>query len=392
MEEQARHTEREQKRRKRPGQSEAVEKRSTYTWRSVLFKALWLLLYPAAFLCADWMKAHPEVTEHFFSQGLYPPLSTAVGAVFSIFPFSFAEVLAAAICIFFAVFIPVCLIKALRRHLSLKRFLSWILTILIVGGAGCNAFYWMWGFNYYRMPLRQRMDLPSAEKTPELLAGLCFSLADAANAVRKNLPEDDNGVFWYPDGKASALRLIPAAYRQLGERMPMFARTVYNPKPVFASELLSDAGISGIFIPFTEEANVNVADPALLVGSSAAHETAHFLGVASEDEANFTAYLACMASGNPNLQYSGLMLALVHAGNALADVSPEMYSELWDRYSDQVLRDFDQYNTYLRAHEGETQEAVEQMNDNYLKSHGQAAGVASYGQMVDLLLDYTLQT
>lgn len=177
----------------------------------------------------------------------------------------------------------------------------------------------------------------------------------------------------------------------MNKRLPLFDRPVYKPKPVLASELMSYAGISGIFIPFTEEANVNVADPALLVGSSAAHESAHYLGIASEDEANFVAYLACVLSGDDSMVYSGLMLALVHAGNALSNVSSETYSELWKSYSAQMRRDLDQYNEYLHAHEGETSEAVTEMNDNYLRAHGQTSGVRSYGEMVDLMLAFYRQ-
>lgn len=368
-----------------------TERAQKTAWRTLILKGLWLLLYPAAFLTADWMQQHPEIVESFFSQGIYPPISTCVGGIFSVFPFSFAEGLLFALIAALLVFAVICIVKGIRRQLPLRRFISWILTVLIIGGAGVNAFYWMWGFNYYRVPLRQRMQLPYVEKTPELLASLCYALADAANTLRTDLPEDDDGVFCYPDGKTSALKLIPDAYTELGKAMPLFARPVYNPKPVFASELMSDAGIAGIFIPFTEEANVNTADPALLVGSSAAHEAAHYLGIASEDEANFVAYLACMASGNPSLQYSGVMLALVHAGNMLAKLAPESYTALWERYSEAVVRDFDQYNQYLHDHEGETSEAVDKMNDNYLKSHGQREGVASYGQMVDLLMDFVLQ-
>lgn len=361
------------------------------SWRRLLLKSLWLLLYPAAFLSVQYLRSRPLLVESFFSQGIYPPLSSAVGAVFSVFPFSFAEMLVYALAAFAVIFPVVCVVKAFRRRLPLRRFLGWLLTVLIVGGAGLNAFYWMWGFNYFRVPLRSRLGIQQSDRTPEALASLCFSLAEAANQVRTDLPEDADGVFDFEGGKSTALSLVPPAYTELGEHLPEFNRAVYRPKPVLASPLLSYAGISGIFIPFTEEANVNMDDPALLVGSSAAHEAAHFLGIASEDEANFTAYLACLSSKDPSMRYSGLMLALIHAGNALSRSSPELYSQLWQSYSPLVVRDLDQYNAYLRSHEGETAEKVDQMNDNYLKANGQAAGVASYGQMTDLLLDYYAQ-
>lgn len=358
------------------------------SWRRLLRRAMWLLFYPLAVLTVNFFRTRPQAVEDFYSQGLYPPLSAAVGGVFSIFPFSFAEFLLYAIVASLIIFAVRCVIRACRRKLPLRLFVGWLLTIAIIGGAGYNAFYWMWGLNYYRVPLRQRLGLERTERSPEALAALCAALARSANSLREDLPEDRDGVFCYAGGRREALDLVPAAYVRLGEKLPEFSRRVYRPKPVLASELLSYAGISGIFIPFTEEANVNVDDPALLVGSSAAHESAHYLGIASEDEANFTAYLACLASGEPSLEYSGIMLALIHAGNALSRVSPDAYTQLWDAYSEAVVRDFDQYNAYLRSHQGEAAEKVNNLNDNYLKAHGQTAGVASYGHMVDLLLDF----
>ena len=304
------------------------------------------------------------------------------------FPFSFAEMLVYSIVAFLVWFAASSISRAVRRRLPLRRFLNSLLMILIVGGAGLNAFYWMWGFNYFRVPLRNRLGIVQTERTPEQLESLCLLLAEAANRTRSGLEENNEGIFVFQGGQREALKLIPAAYANLGKILPLFDRRVYRPKPVLASELMSYAGISGIFIPFTEEANVNVADPPLLVGSSAAHETAHFLGIASEDEANFTAYLACLASDSPELEYSGLMLALIHAGNALSRVDRSAYADLWKSYSDAVVRDLDQYNAYLQSHQGEVAETVDKVNDNYLKANGQAAGVASYGQMVDLLLDY----
>lgn len=91
------------------------------------------------------MRARPELVENFFSEGIYPAISSFVGGVFSIFPFSFAEMLVYAIAAFAVAFPIVCVVKALRKTLTLRRFVSWLLTVGIVGGAGFNAFYWMWG-------------------------------------------------------------------------------------------------------------------------------------------------------------------------------------------------------------------------------------------------------
>lgn len=155
-----------------------------------------------------------------------------------------------------------------------------------------------------------------------------------------------------------------------------------------ASEGMSWAGICGIFMPFTAEANVNTHQPSLLLLSSAAHENAHSLGFAREDEANFIAYLACISSEDPSIRYSGAMLALINCGNALYKSAPDKAAALRETYSDAVIRDIAAYNQYWEGYEGQVEEAFDSINDSYLKFNLQENGVKSYGMMVDLMLAY----
>ena len=60
-----------------------------------------------------------------------------------------------------------------------------------------------------------------------------------------------------------------------------------RPKAILASAPFSYTGILGIYIPFTGEANLNVAAPSFVVAVSAAHEQMHQKGYSREDEANF---------------------------------------------------------------------------------------------------------
>ncbi len=360
----------------------------TPEWKKQLKKLWWLLLFPAAFLLKELAIQYPGVVEQFYTNGIYPVISSGVGWLFGIMPFSFAEFLLYGMIIALIAFIVVCIVKKLRKRLTGIRFFSWIMTLVIIIGIGFNAFYWMWGFNYFSYSVAYSMQLDVREREPQELVNLCVSLAYTANTLRETLPEDENGVFTYTDGKASVLSKIPAAYVTLGTVYPRFSRNIPPPKPVCASELLSRAGIAGIFIPFTEEANVNMCEPALLLASSAAHESAHLMGVAREDEANFIGYLACLSSKDPEIAYSGIMLALIHSGNALNDISPSAYSQLHALYSDQVKTDLTAYNAYRERYKGETEETFNRMNDSYLKSNNQEAGIISYGRMVDLLLAF----
>lgn len=358
-------------------------------WRKLARRSLWLLSYPIALITINTASAHPDFVEKHYSSILYPALSHAVGTIFSLMPFSVAEYILYTLIALLIVLVVFTITKALKRSLALTRLLSWVLIVFTVGGLGLNAFYWMWGFNYFRGRLADRLDIDTQTKlSPEELKAMCFYLADTASLLRTQLLEDESGVFMYDTDNAAVLNKIPAAFQNLGEYEPAFSSIVFSPKAVTASQLMSNAGIAGIFIPFTEEANVNVDATPLLIASSAAHEAAHYTGIAREEEANMAAFLACAASEEAQIRYSGYMLALIHAGNALAAVDPEGYAELWARYSDGMVRDLRANSNYVSEHEGSVSETANRMNDRYLKNNAQSSGVRSYGEMVDLLGAY----
>ena len=158
-----------------------------------------------------------------------------------------------------------------------------------------------------------------------------------------------------------------------------------NVKGIATYNLLSSVNILGIFIPFTYEPNVNMQMPDLYFSSSALHEYAHYKGFAREDEANFIAYYVSRNMPDTDFTYSSTMLALVNSMNQLAKYDPVLHSRIWQMLSPAVVRDLDANAAYW-AQFKDTQQTVETMNNNYLKSNNQSDGVQSYGRMVDLLI------
>lgn len=361
------------------------------TWKHIGKRAVWLTLYPALFISLAVMRSNPGIAEQFYASSVFPPVRNALGALFSVFPFSFAEFLLYALIAALAALVVFCCVQGVRRRLSVLRLISVLMVLGIIVGAGLNAFYWLWGFNYYRSPLAERMGLQVAPVGKDELAAVCALLAESANTLREGLAEDENGVFRYNEGNEGILASVPAAYENAARSEAALSAAVHTAKPVAASHLLSTAGIAGIFIPFTEEANVNMDATPLLIAASAAHESAHYLGIAREEEANFAAYLACAASDDPQVRYSGTMLALIHAGNALADTDKAEYARLWSSYSDAVIRDLRANSAYVEENSGTVSEKASEMNDKYLRANAQPSGVRSYGEMVNLLVAYFRQ-
>ena len=357
-------------------------------WKQNLKKLPWLLLLPIGIFLPRIAAQYPEWIELNYSEKIYPVLSAWMGKLNSLTRVSIAECILYALVIAVVVLTLVHLYRLIFRRTPLSAFVGYLLSLCIAGGILLNLFYIMWGFNYSRPSLYTLLSLPVEERTTEELEAACLRLAQQAGTLRASVTEDENGVFTLKDGYEAYFDAIPSAYARLGLDYPLFSRRTYAAKGVISSIGLSYAGISGIFIPHTGEPNVNIDQPALLMLSSAAHETAHYLGIAREDEANFVSYLACTYSDDPAIAYSGTMLALIHCGNKLYAADKEKYAALYATYTDAMVRDLANYNAYWDSFEGPVEEAATTLNDNYLKFNQQESGVKSYGMMVDLILAY----
>ncbi len=335
---------------------------------------------------------HRDWVETFYSNTLYPPIKDALSSVTALVPFSVAEWVLYALILLVVVTVLGGLVRWLTGRCSGRRYLSKLLSLCVAAGLIWNLFYLTWGFNYFRKPLSERMELSVETYSVEQLEQITASLAVQANQLRENVKEDGAGVFTLGGQLPVILTELPKAYQRLSLSEPAFQGKTTRAKTVLYSEGLSWLGIRGIYVGLTAESNINIGQPDLLLPQSAAHEMAHQLGIASENEAEFAAHLACMASDDPRVQYSGVVSALITCGNALYSADPGRYVALKETYCPGLNRDLAAHNAYWDQYQGPIEEAASQANDNYLKHNAQNSGVKSYGEAVDLLLAYYIQT
>jgi hypothetical protein len=244
----------------------------------------------------------------------------------------------------------------------------------------------MWGFNYDRLSFDRISGLKVQKSSIRELYSLCDSLIGRANTLREKVNEDSRGVMSIPGGYKSIFKRAGAGYDSISSIYPELGGKYGPPKPVLLSVPMSYTGITGVYMPYTGEANVNVNITDMMLPCTAVHEMAHQRGFAREDEANYISYAACSRHPDADFQYSGVMLALIHSVNALASYDYDAYKELARKYSPGVKRDLAYDNEFWAKYEGFVSDVSDKVNDIYLKSNGQADGVQSYGRMVDLLL------
>ncbi len=177
-----------------------------------------------------------------------------------------------------------------------------------------------------------------------------------------------------------------AAMKRLAEQYPALDGFYPQPKPVAVSWILSIQQCSGVYSPFTIEANYNNDMTPYNIPHTICHELSHLRGFMREDEANFIGYLACLGSEDADYRYSGYLLGWIYAGNVLAKRDYVAYNKIHAMLSEPILADLNENSAFWNQYEGEVAEVQEKVNDAYLKANGQVEGVKTYGRVVDLML------
>lgn len=178
------------------------------------------------------------------------------------------------------------------------------------------------------------------------------------------------------------------AMEKLGQRYRRLSGHYPYPKPILNTWILSIQQTTGVYSPFTVEANYNRDIAYYDIPFTICHELSHFRGYMQEEEANFIGVLATIGADDLYFNYSGYVSAWVYAGNALARIDSTAFATLYARINARTRQDMLYNNAYWQQFEGKPSEAHEQLNDAYLKMQGQASGVRSYGHVTDLMLEY----
>jgi hypothetical protein len=327
--------------------------------------------------------SRPAVVERLYSRRVFPAVQRVMGHLTAWTAVPLGETLLLAL-----VAVSFTLItRTLARTSPFRQGLFSVLAgLLLAAGLAYWAFLLSWGLNYSREPFGISAGLDTSPASADELESLSRALAEEANAARALVQEDGAGVMRLGAGREGALRLAPEGFREVERAHPFLRGPSLQPKFLLLSTLASYAGISGIYSPFTGEANVNATLPDPDLPFAASHEIAHQRGFAREDEANYLGYLASRLHPDSDFRYSGLLSASLYVQHALSGVRRAAADNIEKMRSPGVRRDVLALQAWANRYAGPVQEAGEKVNDAYLKTQGQAAGIQSYGRVVDLLL------
>ncbi len=245
-----------------------------------------------------------------------------------------------------------------------------------------SLFIHIFGVCYSRIPLKEHFELDTDSVTQHDIFISTAILLEAAGLDTDEILYD-----------ASGSSVKPYDFKQLSENAENGYRAIYRVmppvlsiKPVALSEPWTYTHISGMYMPFTGESNINVNYPDYIVAFTTCHEAAHQLGIASEDEANFAAFLACMFSDDIYLHYAGCMNA---AEYLLSDLDAASARALLGAADRRISAEFAAYSRFFDQYRVSTAAKISSVvNDGYLKSQGVSNGVQSYSEVTKLVAAY----
>ena len=327
--------------------------------------------------------------EHVCALHLYKWLSIGISSVTTKVPFSIGE-MGIIILSIVGVGLLIRFFLRLRRGKGNRKEIAsnflWNLATV------CSVIFFLFvilcGTNYHRYSFAYYRGITVQDSSVEELHELCICLSKQANILREQVPcEDERGIFQLSTSIKDTGIKARDTMNQLGEEYPVLSGWNATVKEIFFSDFMSRTETTGIFFNFPMEANVNTKVPQFSIPATMCHELSHLRGFMKEEEASYIGYLACMASDDVEFKYSGVMDALISAGNALYRMDSELYKELVAQYSDKVKADLIANSEYWAQYHGKVISSVSnKVNDTYLKANQQADGIQSYGRMVDLLL------
>ena len=277
------------------------------------------------------------------------------------------------------------LLKRLQKKEVRAQAVSWGWNLFVMAAVLFFLYVMNCGINYHRESFSESTGIAVQEYSKEDLQEVCQWLTEEVNLLSDAVGRDEDGVMLLdPHAGENAVK----ALRSLGNQYSEMAGYYPNPKGLIFPWILSVQNLTGIYAPFTIEANYNSALVDYNIPFTMCHELSHLRGYMQEEETNFIAFLACRTSEDVSFQYSGYLLGWVYCMNVLYKADYDAWEEVRGRLFPAVEADLQANREFWAQYDGAVAEVSNKINDTYLKANGQDDGVKSYDRMVDLIVTY----
>ncbi|MCH7858041.1 MAG: DUF3810 domain-containing protein [Gemmatimonadetes bacterium] len=340
----------------------------------------------------------PGVVETVYASGIGPLVVRPMSLVSGLVPISLVEVaiVSYAMWVLLAIGRGVLDVRNERRSI---RNLTMAAGLRTARDAGVLIllFYVLWGFNYARPPLVERLGWPEWQP-PEVgeLEALATEAIDAANQAYWDIhhTKDAGEPTPMPADLGELDLALEEGWRRAAELLDLPAalgRRYGRTKRLLLTPIVARLGVGGFYFPWTGEANVLWDSPAVRRPQSMAHEKAHQRGTGPESEASFLGFVAAAHAPHPHARYAAYVFAQGQLLGMLARADRGKFRRVAMRRYPGVQRDLADDAVYWSQFRGVGTSLGRSINDRFLRTNRVRGGLTSYRRSVRLLLTFAKQ-
>ena len=248
-------------------------------------------------------------------------------------------------------------------------------------------FHLLWGFNYYRQPLFEKMEIQRDYTDADLLI-FTKKLIAKTNAIQNQITQNDSLKIVFPYSQEQVFEMNLNGYKNLSKNYSYFSYENLSAKKSIISLPLTYMGFGGYLNPFTNEAQVNYLMPMYNSPTTSCHEMAHQMGYASESECNFIGFMASVKNDDLYFQYSGYSFALRYCLGNWQARDEKIFQQLLKTVHPGILKNYQESEDFWKQYETPIETGFHTFYDNFLKLNQQKDGMEGYSKFVNLMVNY----
>ena len=278
-----------------------------------------------------------------------------------------------------------------------KNVISWAGWMLAIVSFVYMIHTAMFGLNYYAGSLSDDLRMDVSRYAVSELAEATEYYRDKANELAAQVNRDQSGVASFASFGELAKKAGDGFETLTREYYyPVFAGSTEPVKELGWADMYTSMGITGFTCGITGEAAVNPQIPDVSLPFTMCHEMAHRMCIAPERDANFAAFLAASVNDSVEFRYSAYFMAFRYCYNVLATANSTEAAAAAGRISsgigEQMRKDIQYYDSFFSSRQDtKATKVADTVNDTYLKASGDSAGIRSYGQVCDLLVNWHIK-
>ncbi|MEC3907464.1 DUF3810 domain-containing protein [Tamlana sp. 2201CG12-4] len=332
-------------------------------------------------LLIKFLSNYPDFIERYYSNGLYPIISKGFRFTLGWLPFSFGDFVYTAAIVY--------ILRWFYKNRKRLRWdtKNWFIDVFAALAIIYGAFHLFWGMNYHRLPLHKSLKIKH-DYTTEELVNVTEKLIEISNSLHFKITKNDTVKVDIPFSKSAIFSMTPKGYENL---KTIFPHLEYHPKSLKRSLFsypLTYMGFSGYLNPLTNEAQVDGLIPIYKFPTTSAHEVAHQLGYAAENEANFIGCLASINHDDIHFRYAGYTFGLRFCLNEIYRRDEALYEDIVETVNIGILKNYEEVREFWEAHQNPAEPLFKLFYGNFLKANKQSQGIQSYNYVVALLVNY----